>query len=103
MIKLTCGHLFHEKCIKEWCNKELKGPKCPNCNEHLIKKNSQISMKNTNIGTTVTTNSPNVIIVSRRSDIDEQSVTGRSRRNNDDVESSIQNNLDSARIIRLRH
>ena len=60
-------------------------------------------MKNTNIGTTVTTNSPNVIIVSRRSDIDEQSVTGRSRRNNDDVESSIQNNLDSARIIRLRH
>lgn len=103
VIKLTCGHLFHEKCIKEWCNKELKGPKCPNCNEDIIKKNSKISMKNTNIGTAVTTNSPNVIIISRRSDVDGQSVTGRSRRSNDDIESSIHNNLDSARIIRLRH
>jgi len=32
-VVLQCSHKFHEKCIKEWLEKELT---CPNCRQPLL-------------------------------------------------------------------
>ena len=31
-----CNHVFHYKCIKDWLYKNVKNPKCPNCNKEVI-------------------------------------------------------------------
>jgi hypothetical protein len=36
VTKLLCKHLFHTKCLKNWCEKIILNPKCPNCNESII-------------------------------------------------------------------
>lgn len=33
---LFCKHIFHFECLKDWVNKNLIHPKCPNCNFNLI-------------------------------------------------------------------
>ena len=35
---LHCKHIFHHMCIKDWLNKNLLHPKCPNCNYNIIDK-----------------------------------------------------------------
>lgn len=41
---ITCKHIFHTRCLKNWCEKILLQPKCPNCNEMIIPgmKNTQV-------------------------------------------------------------
>jgi len=34
-IKLECGHLFHEDCLRVWFKKSAS---CPNCNKKLKTK-----------------------------------------------------------------
>ena len=31
-----CNHVFHYKCIKDWLYKNIKNPKCPNCNKEVL-------------------------------------------------------------------
>ena len=31
-----CKHVFHYKCIKDWLYKNVKNPKCPNCNKEVL-------------------------------------------------------------------
>ncbi len=33
VTNLECGHLFHHDCLKDWLNKNVLSPKCPNCNK----------------------------------------------------------------------
>jgi len=32
IVTTKCNHSFHEKCLKNWCFKNIICPKCPNCN-----------------------------------------------------------------------
>ena len=34
--KTPCNHVFHFKCIKDWLYKNVKNPKCPNCNKEVL-------------------------------------------------------------------
>ena len=34
--KTPCNHVFHYKCIKDWLYKNIKNPKCPNCNKEVV-------------------------------------------------------------------
>ncbi len=38
IIKLYCKHIFHVKCLKEWLDKIILSPKCPNCNDSILNK-----------------------------------------------------------------
>ena len=31
-----CKHVFHYQCLSNWLFKNVKNPKCPNCNKNLI-------------------------------------------------------------------
>ena len=43
-----CNHVFHYKCLTNWLVKNVKNPKCPNCNHNLV---SDIDIKNGGIQT----------------------------------------------------
>ena len=32
----SCKHVFHYKCIHNWLYKNVKNPKCPNCNNEIL-------------------------------------------------------------------
>ena len=32
----SCKHVFHYKCIHDWLYKNIKNPKCPNCNHEIL-------------------------------------------------------------------
>ena len=32
----TCKHVFHYKCIHDWLYKNIRNPKCPNCNHEVL-------------------------------------------------------------------
>jgi hypothetical protein len=34
--KLSCNHIFHSECLKDWLFKDIIKPKCPNCNYFVI-------------------------------------------------------------------
>lgn len=38
ILILFCKHIFHNDCLKNWLNKNLLMPKCPNCNYHVVDK-----------------------------------------------------------------
>ncbi len=38
IICLDCKHAFHSSCLKDWLNKNLLNPKCPNCNYCVIEQ-----------------------------------------------------------------
>ncbi len=40
VIKLLCKHIFHSKCLKNWCDKTILCPKCPNCLLNILPKES---------------------------------------------------------------
>jgi hypothetical protein len=44
VIKLFCKHIFHSKCLKNWCDKTILSPKCPNCLLNIIPKESPDEM-----------------------------------------------------------
>ena len=39
----SCNHVFHYKCIYEWLFKNILCPKCPNCNNEILKDNENNS------------------------------------------------------------
>ena len=44
--KTPCNHVFHYKCIKDWLYKNVKNPKCPNCNKEVVSDDINIEEKN---------------------------------------------------------
>ena len=36
VIFLFCKHIFHFKCLKDWLDKNILMPKCPNCNYNVL-------------------------------------------------------------------
>lgn len=38
IVKLDCLHIFHKECLKEWLEKNITRPKCPNCNFNVLFK-----------------------------------------------------------------
>ena len=36
VIYLFCKHIFHFKCLKNWLDKNILMPKCPNCNYNVL-------------------------------------------------------------------
>ena len=32
----SCKHVFHYKCISDWLYKNIRNPKCPNCNHEIL-------------------------------------------------------------------
>ena len=32
----SCKHVFHYKCIHDWLYKNIRNPKCPNCNNEIL-------------------------------------------------------------------
>ena len=46
----SCNHVFHYKCIHNWLYKNIKNPRCPNCNNKILKDENYLDEKNrTNI------------------------------------------------------
>lgn len=37
VVSLLCKHIFHKECLKEWLEKNICNPKCPNCNFNVLK------------------------------------------------------------------
>ena len=44
-----CKHVFHYKCLSNWLRKNVKNPKCPNCNYNLIQDVKDIDIYPTKI------------------------------------------------------
>ena len=38
VLYLECKHVFHRTCLKEWLEKNITVPKCPNCNYNILFK-----------------------------------------------------------------
>lgn len=52
VVTLHCKHMFHEECLRQWCEKTVLHPKCPNCNLDIIRIKSEeenILVLNTNV------------------------------------------------------
>ena len=32
----SCKHVFHYNCIHDWLYKNIRNPKCPNCNHEIL-------------------------------------------------------------------
>ena len=52
VITTKCKHTFHYKCFKDWAFKNIKFPKCPNCNSQILviennNGNNSIALNNT--------------------------------------------------------
>ena len=44
---LFCKHIFHYECLKDWLNKNILMPKCPNCNYNVL-TGGEINLNNHN-------------------------------------------------------
>lgn len=47
VIYLFCKHIFHYECLKDWLNKNILMPKCPNCNYNVL-TGGEINLNNHN-------------------------------------------------------
>ena len=41
----SCKHVFHYKCIHNWLYKNIKNPKCPNCNYDILDDEDNLDKK----------------------------------------------------------
>ena len=41
----SCNHVFHYKCIHNWLYKNIKNPRCPNCNNKILKDENYLDEK----------------------------------------------------------
>lgn len=41
VVTLYCKHMFHETCLRQWCERTILHPKCPNCNLDIIRVKSE--------------------------------------------------------------
>lgn len=51
ILTTRCNHTFHLICFKDWVYKNIMFPKCPNCNEPILKnenKNKKNNISNIN-------------------------------------------------------
>lgn len=58
-----CGHIFHYQCIKNWIEKQIFEPRCPNCNYHFLgeeENNIQNNNNNHHINNNTTNNINNI-------------------------------------------
>ena len=53
VITSKCGHTFHQKCFKNWVYKNIICPKCPNCNYLILGPESNISIGNISMPSTI--------------------------------------------------
>ena len=37
----SCKHVFHYKCIHDWLYKNIRNPKCPNCNNEVLNEEDE--------------------------------------------------------------
>jgi hypothetical protein len=60
VIKLFCKHIFHVKCLKNWCFNTILNPKCPNCNFSILPNENEILTINSTIRTRFSIRVPNI-------------------------------------------
>lgn len=53
VITTNCGHIFHQKCFKNWVYKNILCPKCPNCNYLILGPESNIDLGNISMPSTI--------------------------------------------------
>ena len=41
----SCKHVFHYKCIHDWLYKNIRNPKCPNCNHEIMQDVDETNIK----------------------------------------------------------
>ena len=41
----SCKHVFHYKCIHDWLYKNIRNPKCPNCNNEILNDDEDVKIK----------------------------------------------------------
>ena len=46
IVTTRCNHTFHLICLKDWIHKNIIIPKCPNCNEPILKNENKNKMNN---------------------------------------------------------
>ena len=73
-----CKHVFHYQCLSNWLHKNVMNPKCPNCNNNLIK-----DVKDTDIANEKTVIKPERVNVARRNRREGQ--TNSNNQNNEEV------------------
>lgn len=85
-----CGHIFHFNCFKNWIEKNIIKPKCPNCNKFILKQGEILDKNivgNTNLNsffksntqitptTNITMNNTNEYIENGRTIIGESTIS----------------------------
>ena len=48
-VTTKCGHYFHFNCFKNWIQKNIISPKCPNCNKPILENENIFNKNNLNI------------------------------------------------------
>ena len=82
-----CKHVFHYQCLSNWLHKNVMNPKCPNCNNNLIK-----DVKDTDIANEKTVIKPERVNVVRRNRGE-----GETNSNNQNNEEVVIENLEPTR------
>ena len=74
VIKLTCMHIFHAKCLIEWYKKGYIEVKCPNCNTKLLQESSKYNVSESNNNETIANNNNILEEISEPNNINENSI-----------------------------
>jgi hypothetical protein len=62
--RLSCKHIFHTSCLKDWLFKDILKPKCPNCNFYVIEQeNINLNTNNPNPNPDQALINPEVVLV----------------------------------------
>ena len=79
---LSCKHIFHHNCLKNWLFKNLTHPKCPNCNNNVAENSENSNQPHKSILHDNTQNNLNVQNDFIRNINNQQSFTRMSNDNN---------------------